>query len=67
MASVSLVTVSSCGSRPQACQGFFQNSRATRDVCATQEISMLEAFFLVTLIGAVACLIAGAIDDARGG
>jgi hypothetical protein len=36
-------------------------------VCVTKEISMLEAFLLITLIGTTVTLIAGAIDDATGG
>jgi hypothetical protein len=42
------------------------SAHAKRGVCAFKEISMLEAFFLMTLIGAAGCLITGAIDHVRG-
>jgi hypothetical protein len=44
----------------------FSGHRFSR-LCATKEISMLEAFFVFTFIGAIACLITGAVDNERGG
>jgi hypothetical protein len=68
MASVSLVTAPAGGLRPPAWQRFVpKTARAKRGVCATKEISMLAAFFLITLIGATVCLITGAIDDEQSG
>ena len=42
-------------------------ARQAPSVCATKEISMLEALLLFTLIGAAVVLITGAIDHVRGG
>ena len=46
--------------------GSISSAHAKRGVCAFKEISMLEAFLLMTLIGAAVCLITGAVDHVRG-